>query len=175
VKEYHQMAEAGILTEDDRIELIDGEIIEMSPIGRRHRAEVIRLTELFVRAFGDVAHVSVQNPVELSEDMEPQPDLTLLRRQPDYYASTELSPQDVFLLVEVADTSVAFHRRVKMPLYARSGIPEYWLIDLNRETVTVYRDPGPAGYRTRRVVQRGERLGPAAFPDRELPVEALLG
>jgi Uma2 family endonuclease len=175
VDEYHQMAEAGILAEDDRIELIEGEIIEMSPIGPRHFAEVIRLNEIFVRMFGEAVQVSPQNPIVLSEDTEPEPDLTLLRRRPDYYASGLPGSDDVFLVVEVADTSLAYDRRVKMALYARSGIPEYWLIDLNSETVTVYRDPGPEGYGTTRVARRGERLAPAAFPDRELTVEALLG
>jgi Uma2 family endonuclease len=175
VKEYHQMADAGILTEDDRIELIEGEIIEMSPIGPVHSGDVDRLAELFFRTFADVAQVRVQNPIVLSDDTEPQPDVTLLRRRPDYYTSGLPGPDDVFLVVEIADTSLAYDRRVKMALYAGSGIVEYWLIDLNSETVAVYRDPGPEGYGTTRVARRGERLAPAAFPDRELTVEALLG
>jgi len=175
VAEYHQMAEASIFAEDDRVELLEGEIVEMSPIGRIHAAEVIRLTELFVRTFGEAVHVSVQNPIQLAEDTEPQPDMTLLRRRHDFYASAIPGPQDVLLLVEVADTSVAFDRQVKMPLYARSGIAEHWLIDLNQETVTVYRDPGPGGYRSTQVIRRGERLAPLSFPDCELTVDSLLG
>jgi Uma2 family endonuclease len=136
---------------------------------------VDRVNELFVLTFADVAQVRIQNPIVLSDDTEPQPDLSLLRRRPDYHASAHPGPDDVFLVVEIADTSAAYDRRVKAPLYARRGIPEYWLIDLNREIVTVYRDPGPEGYGARRVAQRGETLAPTAFPDRELTVDALLG
>jgi Uma2 family endonuclease len=173
--EYHQMAAAGILLEDDRIELIEGEIIEMSPIGHHHASVVMRLTDLFVRTFGDVALVGPQNPLHLSDDTEPQPDLTLLRPRPDFYNSGLPGPEDTFLVVEVADTSVAYDRRLKMPLYARNGIVEAWLIDVNQETITVYRDSGPAGYATRRVVRRGEQLAPAIFPDRVLAAEDILG
>lgn len=173
--EYHQMVEAGILAEDDRIELIAGEVIEMSPIGRHHAAILFRLTELFVHTFSEVALVGSQNPIQLSDDTEPQPDLTLVRRRPDFYDSGLPRPEDIFLVVEVADTSAAYDRRLKIPLYGRSGIPEAWLIDLNHETVTIYRDSGPAGYGTSRVVRRGEQLAPAAFPDRMLAVSDILG
>ncbi len=173
--EYHQMAEAGILLEDDRVELIAGEIIEMSPIGHRHASIVLRLNDLFVRTFGDVALVSAQNPLHLSDDSEPQPDLSLVRRRADYYDSGLPGPQDTFLVVEVSDASVAYDRGLKMPLYGRSGIPEAWLVDLNDDTVAVYRDAGSAGYATSRVMRRGERLAVAAFPDRTIAVEDILG
>jgi Uma2 family endonuclease len=169
------MAEAGILQEDDRVELIEGEIIEMAPIGRMHSSIVDRLTELFFRTFGDTAQVHPQNPLHLSEDTEPQPDLTLLRRQPDFYASGLPGADDIFLVVEVADTSAGYDRRVKMPLYAHRGITEAWLIDLNRQTMTVYRDPSPTGYRSSRLVGRGDQVAPAAFPDRVLHVDDMLG
>ena len=123
-EEYHQMAEAGILLEDDRVELIEGEIIELSPIGRHHASTLIRLNELFVRRFGDVALVSAQNPIRLSDDTEPQPDLALLRRRSDFYDAGLPRPEDILLGVEVADTSVAYDRRLKIPLYGRSGIAE---------------------------------------------------
>ena len=115
------------------------------------------------------------NPIRLAEDTEPVPDVSLLRRRHDFYASAMPRPDDVFLLVEIADTSAAFDRQVKMPLYAGSGIAEYWLIDLNQETVTVYRDPGPDEYHSTQVVRRGDRLASISFPDRELTVDALLG
>lgn len=175
VAEYHQMAQAGILGEDDRVELIEGEIVEMPPIGDRHAASVDRLTEGFVQRFSDVAIVRVQNPVRLDEHSEPQPDLALLRRRADFYASGHPAPPDVFLLVEVADTSAELDRRVKIPLYARSGIPEAWLIDLQQETLTVYRDPTPEGYRAVQVLHRTDSIAPAAFPDRALAVADLLG
>jgi Uma2 family endonuclease len=169
------MVESGILTEDDRIELIEGEILEMSPIGRHHASILFRLTELFVHTFSDVALVGSQNPIQLSDDTEPQPDLTLARRRPDFYDSGLPRPEDIFLVMEVADTSVAYDRRLKIPLYGRSGILEAWLIDLKHETITIYRDPGPAGYGTSRVVRRGVQLASAAFPDRMLAASDVLG
>ncbi|MBV9280113.1 MAG: Uma2 family endonuclease [Chloroflexi bacterium] len=173
--EYHQMAEAGILLEDDRVELIEGEIVEMSPIGRHHASAVNRLTNLFVPTFADVAIVSVQNPIRLSDDTEPQPDLTLLRPRSDFYDAGHPGPEDILLVVEVADTSVAYDRGLKIPLYWRSGIAESWLIDLTRGTVTVYGDVGPSGYGTSREVRRGEQLAPLAFPDRVLAIADMLG
>lgn len=175
VSEYHQMAEAGILGEDDRIELIDGEVTEMTPIGRRHAGCVNRLTQLFVKTFGDDAVVTVQNPVVLSENTEPQPDLAILRPRPDFYAERHPTPEDVLLMVEVAETSADLDRRIKAPLYARNGISEAWLVDLEQETVTIYRDPAPGGYRTVRVVRRGEQLAPLAFPQRPLAIASILG
>jgi Uma2 family endonuclease len=173
--EYHQMAEAGILLEDDRVELIEGEIIEMSPIGSHHASVVLRLTNLFVQTFGDAALVGPQNPIRLSGDTEPQPDLTLLRPRSYFYDSDHPGPEDILLVVEVADTSVAYDRGLKIPLYGRSGIAESWLIDVNRGTVTMYRDPGPAGYGTSREVRRGEQLAPLAFSDRVLAIADMLG
>jgi Uma2 family endonuclease len=173
--EYHQMAEAGILAEDDRLELIEGEIIEMAAIGRHHAAAVLRLSDLFSATFRDVALVNTQNPIRLSDDTEPQPDLTLVRRRPDFYDSGLPGPEDVFLVVEVADTSVAYDRRLKIPLYGRSGIPEAWLIDVNKRTITVYRDPGSDGYSTTRVLRHGEQLAPIAFPDRLVTGAEILG
>jgi Uma2 family endonuclease len=175
VSEYHQMAEAGILTEDDRIELIEGEIIEMSPIGSWHSGILMRLNRLFMRTYDDVALVSIQNPIQLSDDTEPQPDVTLLRLEPDYYTSHTPEPEDVLLVMEIADTSVAYDRGVKAGLYARSGIAEYWLIDLKAATVTVYREPGSDGYATSRIVRRGEQIAPVAFPERPVTVDSMLG
>jgi Uma2 family endonuclease len=175
VIEYYRMAESGILTEDDRVELIDGEIVEMAPIGRRHAAGVDRVADLFFHRFADGAIIRVQNPVRLDEYSEPAPDVALLRRRADYYESGHPTPADVLLLVEIADTSTAADRQVKIPLYARTGIPEVWLVGLNEYTIGVYRDPSPAGYRTVLTVQRGESLAPLAFPDRVLAAADVLG
>ncbi len=174
VAEYHKMARAGILGEDDRVELIEGEIVEMTPIGHRHALCVSLMNEVFVVGFRDVAMVWTQNPLRLGKRSEPQPDLVLLRRRPDLYASGRPAIVDVLLLIEVSDTTAGSDRRVKVPLYARSGIPEVWLVDLEQETITVYLDPAPNGYRTARVVRRGESLAPGAFPDRPLAVADLL-
>ncbi len=174
VTEYHQMAEAGILGEDDRVELIGGDVIEMTPIGRRHASCVARLDHLLGRELGDTAVVWPQNSVRLDEHSEPQPDLALLRPRADFYASVDATAADVLLLIEVSDTTAEVDRRVKVPLYARSAVPEVWLVDLQQETVTIYLDPAPTGYRTARVVRRGENLAPGAFPDHPLVVADIL-
>ena len=174
VAEYHQMAQAGILGEDDRVELIEGEIVEMPPIGDRHAASVDRLTERFVQRFSDAAIVRVQNPVRLGEHSEPQPDLALLRRRADFYASGHPAPPDVLLLVEVADTSAEFDRRVKVPLYARGGIPEVWLVDLEEEAIEIHRRPSAQGYQEVKVQGRGQTISPGAFPELAINMEEIL-
>ena len=167
--EYYRMAEAGILGRHDRVELIRGEIVEMSPIGRRHRAFVDNLNELLVLRLAGRAIVSVKQPVVLTEDTEPQPDVTvLLRRRPVPYKEREAHAEDVLLLIEVADSSLAYDRSTKLRLYAEAGIPEYWVVDCEAETVEVYRDPGPDGYRDLRRVAGSVVLTLQAFPDVEL-------
>jgi Uma2 family endonuclease len=175
VDDYYEMARAGILGEDDRVELIEGEVIEMSPIGRRHAACVDRLNRSFARLVEEAAIVRVQGPVRLSEQAEPQPDVALLRPRPDFYAMGHPTPFDIFLIVEVAETSSRFDRTVKMPLYAASGIPEYWLVDLDEEAVTVYRHPQQLDYGSVGILQRGETLAPLALPDVEIAVDDILG
>jgi Uma2 family endonuclease len=175
VDQYYQMAEAGILKEDDRVELIEGEIVEMPSIGPGHAGSVNRLTARLAPGIGSRAILSVQNPLHLDEYNEPQPDVMLLRPRPDYYERSHPRPADVLLIVEVGATSAALDRRLKLPLYARTGIPEVWLVDLGKATVRVYRDPSPTGYRTARTYRRGERLAPLAFPDLELAVTDILG
>lgn len=152
-QEYHLMGHAGILREDDRVELIEGEIVQIAPIGSRHQGCVNRLNALFFRLGGSWALVHVQGPINLPGDSEPQPDVALLRRRADYYASAHPGPQDVLLLVEVADNSAEYDREVKAPLYARHGITEYWLVDLENGVVEVYRRPQAGAYQ--QVVQAG--------------------
>lgn len=175
VEEYHQMAHAGILTEDDRVELLEGDIVEMSPIGIRHAVCVRRLNRLFSRSVGDRAIVDVQNPIRLGEHSEPQPDVVLLRPRADLYAVSHPGPADVFLVIEVAETSADGDREVKMPLYARADLPEAWLVDLAGERIEVYRHPTAQGYQEVLRFQRGEILTPRAFPDLGLAVDAILG
>jgi Uma2 family endonuclease len=173
--EYHRLAEAGILGEDDRVELIEGELIAMNPIGPRHVSSVNRLTQVLVRTLGDAAIVQVQSPIRLDDLSEPQPDLSLLRPHPDFYVSSLPTPRDVLLVIEVADSSEAYDRRIKAPLYARSGIQEYWLVRLEREHLVVFRDPTPYGYLHRRVVRRSGTVSPLAFPQLELRIADLVG
>jgi Uma2 family endonuclease len=168
VSDYHRMAEVGILDEDDRVELIEGEIVDMTPLGRRHQARVDQLAELLIRALGERAIVRVQGSIRLGERSEPQPDLVVLRRRADFYADADAGPPDVLLVIEVADTSLAHHRDVKVPLYHRAGITEVWLVDLNGENVTVYREPGPRGYGEVFTARGREHLSPRLIPELEI-------
>lgn len=175
VEEYHRMGEAGILPEDERVELIEGEIVMMTPIGPPHAGSVNRLTRLWTSRLGDRAIVQVQNPVRLTLDTEPQPDLALLRPRADFYAKSHPQATDVFLLIEVADTTAETDRRVKIPLYAKAGIPEVWLLDLSADRVEVYRQPTPDGYRQVLSFSRGQAFAPGAFSDLTLTADDLLG
>jgi len=175
VDDYYRMYEAGIFSEDDRVELIDGEIVEMSPIGKSHAACVDRLTKLLVRHLGDDAIVRVQGPIRLGIRSEPQPDLALLTPRDDYYASGHPGPSDVLLVVEVADTTLSYDRDLKSPRYARAGIPEFWLVDLQGEAIEVYSEPGKSLYRLIRRTERGETVASQTIPGLTLDVNAILG
>lgn len=157
------MGEAGIFHEDDRVELIDGEIVEMSPIGDRHLACVNKLNRLLSSRVGERAIVSVQNPIRLRGDAEPQPDVALLRPRADFYATGGQRASDVLLVIEVADTSLAYDLGVKVPLYERSGIGEVWVVDLERLRVHVFRDFQGGSYATRQTIERDGTLEPRAF------------
>lgn len=140
VEEYHRMGASGVLTSEDRVQLIDGHIYVMSPIGSQHAACVRRLTRLFFRQAEPDAIVSVQNPIVLSRDSEPEPDIALLEPREDDYASRHPRPEETLFLVEVADSSMTLDRDVKLPLYARAGIPEVWIVALDSNEVHVYRE-----------------------------------
>ena len=174
VSEYHRMAEAGILTEDDRVELIDGEIIEMAPIGVRHAACVDKLADWFRERLGRAAIVRVQNPIRLDEHSEPEPDIALLRRREDFYSQSAPTPEDVLLIVEVGDSSVEYDRKLKVPLYARAGVVEVWLIDLTESLIEVYAQPVSGAYQVFKRLKYGDALAPQAFPDLHLEVAQIL-
>ena len=175
VDEYHRMAQAGILTREDRVELIDGEIIRMSPIGAPHSRCVMFLTDVFVRRLEGRAVISPQLSVRLHRRTEPQPDVMLLRPPLARYGTVIPGPADVLLLVEVADTSQYRDRVVKLPRYARAAVPEVWSVDLMIGVIDIHLEPTPSGYRLSRRVERGEIVAPTAFPDVELPVDDILG
>jgi Uma2 family endonuclease len=164
-KEYHRMAEVGILGERDRVELIRGEIVQMSPIGSRHSAFVDNLNRLLVRRLPDDVIVRVQGPVALADDTEPQPDFTVLRRRAVAYKDREAWAEDAVLVIEAADSSLAYDRSTKRRLYAEAGIPEYWVVNCAAETIEVHRGPIPDGYREVRLVTGVTTLSPQAFPD----------
>jgi len=173
VDEYHRMAEAGVLHEDHRVELLDGEVVVMSPIGDPHAACVKRLNRLLGAHVGARAIVSVQDPIRLDSHSEPQPDVALLRPRDDFYASAMARPEDTLLVIEVGDSSARFDREVKAPLYARAGIPELWLVDLTAGEVSVCRQPAATGYREVSVKRRGD-LSPEALPDLVVRIDDVL-
>jgi Uma2 family endonuclease len=175
VDEYHRMGEAGVFHEDDRVELLDGEIVEMTPIGSRHVACVVRLTGLLSRRTGGGPPVSVQNPLVLAERSAPQPDIAVLRRQADLSGAWLPAGAEALLVIEVADTSLERDRDVKLPLYARAGIAEVWLVNLPADRIEVYRDPEASRYATRRIVARGASLSPLRMPDVTVAADEVLG
>ncbi|HLT47219.1 MAG TPA: Uma2 family endonuclease [Rubricoccaceae bacterium] len=176
VDEYYAMARAGILGPEDRVELIEGRIVAMSPIGHRHASSVSRLTRFFVRHADAFAVVWIQSPVRLSTRTEPEPDLALLVPK-DAYAARHPRPEEVLLLIEVADTTLAYDRDTKLPLYAREGVREVWIVALPEERVHVYRRPTPEGYAEHAVFERGAALRAGALPEDvpPLPIEVALG
>jgi len=169
------MAEAGILKREDRVELINGEIIEMSAINARHAAAVKRLGRFFNRRVGESAIVGVQDPIELDDFSEPEPDVSLLRPRDDFYAQAHPKSQDALLVIEVAESSVVRDRLVKMPAYANSLISELWIVDLQADTIEVYTQPANGSYQSIRKFQRGETLSPQALPDVVLKASEILG
>ena len=170
--EFERMAEAGIFDEDERLELLRGEIVAMSPISSPHAWCVNRLVRIFAR-LGDTVIVSVQNPVRLDGWSTPQPDLALLR--PGTSQARHPGPADVLLVVEVAGSSLAVDRGIKAPLYAQAGLVELWIADLVTDRLEVYRDPIPTGYRLVQVFGRGQRVSPLFAPDFLIDVDAILG
>jgi Uma2 family endonuclease len=175
VEKYQRMAEVGILTNEDRVELIDGEIYAMAPIGNWHNAAVDALNAGLKVEAGQRAIVRVQGSFRLSADSAPEPDILVLRFKPDYYRSALPSAEDVLLIVEVADSSLAYDRDFKLPLYARTRIPEVWIAVRAEAHVEAYRDPEGETYRTRTIHQRGSSLSPLAFPDITIAVEDIVG
>jgi Uma2 family endonuclease len=175
VEEYERMVQADILTAAERVELLNGEIVEMSPIGTRHAACVKRLNQLFSQRLGERALVGVQDPIRLSDRSEPQPDLTLLQPRSDFYATAHPQPQDVLLIVEVADTSADYDRQVKIPLYANAGIIEVWLVDLVEQNLEVYRQPSTNGYQQIQQLRHNQQIFLQALPDLEISIDNILG
>jgi Uma2 family endonuclease len=175
VQEYHLMTEAGVFANNERVELIEGEIIQMAAIGTRHASSVKRLTRRFSLIPEERATLGVQDPIQLTEKTEPQPDVVLLQPRADYYATAHPIPSEVLLLVEVSDSTVDNDRDVKVPIYARSGIQEVWLWDLEVNCLEVYRDPTANGYTSIQKFERGEMVSPLAFPEFEVSVDLILG
>ncbi len=172
--EYHHMAQVGILAPRDRVELIDGEIVVMSPIGSRHSACVACANRALINAVGEQAIVQPQGSVRLDLFYEPEPDLVLLRPQADFYATRHRTPGDVLLVIEVADSSLAYDRDMKAPIYAMAGIGEYWLADLIANAVWRYSNPERGAYQRVERYHRGESIAPLELPTCVVPVDVFL-
>jgi len=174
VDDYYRMAEVGILRPKDRVELIRGEVIAMSPIGRLHGTAVVRANNALVPLVGKHALVSVQDVVRLDEYDEPQPDIALLRHKDDFYRSGHAGPNDVLLIIEVSDSSLRYDREIKGPLYAETGVAEYWIADIQDDCVWAFSDIQNKSYSVMRQFRRGESIEPKLLPNCRIPVDILL-
>lgn len=175
VADYARMAETGILSEDDRVELIDGEVRAMSPIGPLHAAIVKRLNALLSQALGDTASMSVQDPIQLDDFTEPEPDLAVLQPRLDYYANGHPQSEDLLLLIEVSDSSLDYDRSEKIPRYATAHIPEVWIIDVHGETIEQYSEPRTGTYRTIHLLKSGDLIPSIRLPSVQASLDYILG
>jgi Uma2 family endonuclease len=167
VAEYHKMGEAGILNEDSRVELIEGDLIQMAPIGTPHASTIDHLNRLIMRRTDDVI-VRIQNPIGLGRYSEPEPDIVLAKEKPGGYSKKHPAPQDILLVIEVCDTTLKFDREVKVPLYARHKVPEVWLLDLSGGQLEIYRKPGANGYGRILRPNAQEKIFPVLLPQLKL-------
>ena len=175
VDDFARMGDAGIFAPSDRVELVDGEIREMTPIGPPHAAIVDRLAELLIGRLAGRANVRIRNPIRLDRYTEPQPDLVVARRRADYYAGGHPEIDDVLLVIEVADSSLLYDQVEKAPRYAGSGIPEAWLVDVSGERVTLCTGPSTEGYTEERVLAPGDKIVSAAVAGLRVPVDDIFG
>jgi len=173
--DYHRMAEAGILGEDDRVELIDGEVRLMSPIGLTHVVIVNSYVALLSAQADKLVIVSVQNPIQLSDKSEPQPDLALWRYREDSYRKAAPTPADVLLVIEVSDSTLAYDRQEKLPRYALAGIPEVWITNVDGETIEHYSEPQGNQYATKQTFKRGQTINVLALPQITIAVDSIFG
>ncbi|MBI3156730.1 MAG: Uma2 family endonuclease [Burkholderiales bacterium] len=174
VAQYHRMGEAGVLMPGARVELVEGEVVEMAPIGSRHAAAVKRLISMFSGLVADRTQLAAQAPLRLDDQSEPQPDLMLLAPREDFYAAAHPRPADVLLLVEVADTTSRYDREVKLPLYARHGVAEVWLVDLDEGLVHLLREPRDGRYTQIQVSATPGIVAPQALPAAAVDLSPLL-
>ncbi len=173
--QYERMVEAGVIHPEERVELLDGEVVEMAPIRPPHSSRVDRCSTYLGRALGRDVIIRVQNPLHLSDLSMPEPDLTVLRHRDDFYGSRHPTVADVLLLIEVGDRSAGFDREVKLPLYAAASVVEVWLLDAGAGCISTFRDPGPGGYQTVAQAHHGDGLRPAFLPGAVIAADDLLG
>ncbi len=174
VEDFHRMGQAGIFSEDSHVELLDGDVVDISPIGSRHAACVSRLNRLLMQQLGDLVIVWVQNPVRLDVRSELQPDIAVLQPHSDFYAHGHPEPRDVLLLIEVADTSLETDHQIKLPLYAKAEIPEVWIVNLPDRRVEVYRQPTKGQYQLSQSFHEFDPIIFQAFPHIRLQVSEIV-
>jgi Uma2 family endonuclease len=175
VDEFDRMAATGIIAPDERVELVDGRLVQREPMNASHASIVARIMTVLLRRIGDRACVWQQLPVVVSDRSKPFPDVALVRARPDYYGSALPRPEDVFAIVEVSDTMLAYDRGEKLRLYAKAAVPEYWIVDVKARRIETYREPHDLGYSPRTVAASGDRVAFEAFPDVVFFVDELLG
>ena len=174
-EEYFRMVEAGIIQEDERVELVEGEILLMPPMGHPHASGIMRHTRIFASLIvANRVTLLVQAPLPLGEHSAPEPDLALLKFREDDYAGGYASPEDTLLVIEVAESSLNYDMAVKSQIYGRAGIPEMWVLNLQGDCIERFQEPGTEGYAQHTVLRRGEKVSPVSLPDVELAVEELL-
>jgi len=174
-KEFHRMVEVGILSESDRVELIEGEIVDMTPTGSKHAACVDRLNRLLTEKIRDEGIVRVQSPIQLSKDSESQPDLAILKPREDFYEKKHPGPEDTLLIVEVAETAQEYDSEVKIPLYGENGVQLVWLVDLEAEVLEVHSVPGSRGYKKVEKFGRSESVKLGSLSEKEVSVSSIFG
>jgi len=175
VEEFDRMWNSGVIGPDDRVELVEGRIVRRETMNAPHASIMARMTQRLSEALGEAVMIWQQLPVVAAERSKPMPDFALIKRRGDYYAGALPVPDDVIAIVEVSDTRLRFDRGTKLRLYARVGIPEYWVVDVKKKTIEIYREPHELGYAPPTVAKKGERVSFAAFPDVVFPVDELLG
>ena len=174
VDDYYRMAEVGILAPDAQVELIEGEIIDLAPMGPRHGGTVMQLNHLLQSAVGDFAYALVRLVIRLSDISEPQPDFALVKRRSDFYKKKHPGPADTFLIIEVSESSLRYDRQVKAPLYARHGVPEYWTIDLKGRQITFFRSPESGQYADVTSTRAPGVVAPVALPEVQIDLAHVL-
>lgn len=174
IDEWHKMGAAGVFSENNHIELIDGEILDMAPIGFNHAGHLNRINKLFTILVADYADTSVQNPLQLSDFSEPEPDFMLLKPNADFYCTRHPNADDVLLLIEVSDTTLNYDQNKKLHLYARHNIPEYWILNLNDNCLEVYRKPHREVYGEKTTLQAGDNIVLSQLPHININVAAIL-
>ncbi|AFY60292.1 Uma2 family endonuclease [Synechococcus sp. PCC 6312] len=174
VQEYHHMIEAGILASDERVELIQGQLYKMTAKGTAHSAAVTRIDRIFSQQLANQALLRLQDPVQLSDFSEPEPDIAIVKVDPLDYEDHHPTPAEIFLLIEVADSTLRRDRDLKVPVYGQSGIREYWILDVQQRCLYVFRQPSPSGYQDEQQLTEQDTVTPLAFPNCRIAVKAFL-